>query len=201
MIRSLALALLASAPEALLTTPSEPAAEATGGVRSWTVTQGSTLAYRLGATFHDVHGVTHDVEGKARVLSDGTVQVMVRAPVASFDSGNANRDAHMKEVTDAARFPFVVLKAVGSAPALVGAAAPGAPLQIRLRGELTFHGVARPVETPVDLRFAEGGRATATAAFPLSLAAYGVERPMLLFVRVDDQVGIEVTLSLAPEAS
>ncbi|HUL61310.1 MAG TPA: YceI family protein [Anaeromyxobacteraceae bacterium] len=200
MLPAAAIALLAAATAAAA--PPQPADAAPTGSLTFAIAPGSTLAYRLGATFHEVRGVTHEVEGRARVLSDGTVQVMVRAPVASFDSGNGNRDAHMKEVTDAARFPFVVLKAVGSAPSLAGpagTAVPAEPVRIALRGELIFHGVARPVEAPVEVRFAEGERATARTTFPVSLTAHGVERPALLFVKVDDRIEIEAGLALAPE--
>jgi len=40
----------------------------------------------------------------------------VRAKVASFDSGNANRDAHMREATHEAAHPYVEVK--GTMPAL-----------------------------------------------------------------------------------
>ena len=37
-----------------------------------------------------------------------------RAPLDSFDSGNSNRDEHMKEAVEAARYPLVELKAATS---------------------------------------------------------------------------------------
>jgi len=160
------------------------------------VRPGSTLSFRLVHKLHEVTGVSKAVEGKARLLPDGTVQVAVRARVETFDSGNANRDAHMLEATEAARFPLVMLKAVG---AVAPPAAYPASATVTLRGELSFHGVTRPVEVPVEVTFASARQATATARLPVSLDAHGVERPSLLFVKVDDAVVVTASLALAAE--
>src|SRR6478752_6439094 len=64
----------------------------------------STLTYHLIHKMHKVDGVSHKVEGKARLTPDGKAQVLVRAASESFDSGNVNRDAHMKEAVEAAKY-------------------------------------------------------------------------------------------------
>ncbi len=160
--------------------------------RTYTVQPGSTIAYDLVHKFHAVHGVSRSVEGKARVLADGTVQVMVRAPLDTFDSGNSNRDAHMLEVTEAARNPYVVFKALGR---LVPPSSYPADVKLQLRGELTLK-TTRPIEVPVVVHFASPGRATLDAKFPVSLEEHQVERPSLLFVKVDDGITIEARLTL-----
>ena len=66
----------------------------------------SSITYHLVHKMHRVDGVSHKVEGKARLTPDGKAQVMVRAPSESFDSGNVNRDAHMKEAVEAAKYPW-----------------------------------------------------------------------------------------------
>ncbi|BDG03055.1 YceI family protein [Anaeromyxobacter oryzae] len=170
-----------------------PAADAP---RTYDVAPGSTLGYRVVHKLHEVNAVTHAVEGKARVLPDGGVQVMVRARVDSFDSGNGNRDAHMREVTETARYPYVELKAVGSGVQL---ASSPATLDLVLRGEVTFHGQTHPVEVPVKVRLEPDGRGTVDASFPLSLEAYGVERPSLLFVKIEDRVVVSAKLLLQEE--
>lgn len=160
------------------------------------VRPGSTLSYRLVHKLHEVTGVSRAVEGKARLKAGGEVQVMVRARVDGFDSGNGNRDAHMLEATEAARFPFVTLKAVGR---LAPPEAYPARLEVTLTGEVTFHGVTRPVEVPVEVEFTSARAARATARLPVSLEAHGVERPSLLFVKVDDAVVVTATLALTAE--
>jgi polyisoprenoid-binding protein YceI len=169
-----------------------PAAEAT----DWAVQPGSTLGFSLVHTFHEVSGVSRAVEGKVRLLAAGRVQAMVRSRVDAFDSGNGNRDAHMLEVVEAGRYPQVVLKAAGALPA---PAAGAATVALTLRGEVTFHGVTRPLEVPVTVTFETPRRAVASGRFTISLEGFGVERPSLLFVKVDDAVVITASLVLAAE--
>ena len=73
---------------------------------------GSSMTYTLKHPAHTVVGVAKkDVEGKVK-LTGGNAQVMVRVAVAAFDSDNSNRDAHAKELIEAAKHPFVELKAL-----------------------------------------------------------------------------------------
>jgi len=160
------LLLLAVASTAAGDAAAPPAVEP----RSFAVADGSTLSYRLFSAFHEVVGSSKAVEGRARWLPDGTVQVMVRARVDSFDSGNSNRDAHMKEVTEAARLPYVTLKAV--AEGLRVERYP-ADLALPLRGVLQFHGVERP-----SLLFVKvGDRIDISARLSLTIEPAGAAAP------------------------
>jgi polyisoprenoid-binding protein YceI len=154
----------------------------------------STLTYRIVHKLHTVHGTSRKIEGKALVQPDGRVLAMVRAPVASFDSGDSNRDAHMQEVLEVGTHPFVVLKAAGRDPRLAAPGAWSGPLA--LETELDLHGVRRPLAIPVQLEVAPDGTARARASFDVSLDAHGIERPSLLFVKVEDTCRVEVDLAL-----
>ncbi len=59
---------------------------------------------------HAFSGTSHALEGKAALGPENAGRVQARAKVASFDSGNSNRDEHMREVTHAAAHPTVELK-------------------------------------------------------------------------------------------
>lgn len=167
-----------------------------GPGRTYAVAPGSVLAYRLVHKFHAVEGVSRAVEGRVRLLPDGGVQAMVRARVDSFDSGNGNRDADMREVTEAARFPFVTLKAAGALPEVAGY--PSA-VEITLRGELSFHGRTRPLEVPVKIRLGSPERVEVESSFAVSLEAFEIRRPSLLFVKVDDRLDVTANLTLEAE--
>jgi hypothetical protein len=167
-------------------------ASAATGPRTFTVQPGSTLTYRLVHKFHEVQGVSKSVEGKARILEDGTVQVMVRASLESFDSGNSNRDAHMLEVTDAARNPYVQFKGVGTLPP---PASYPADVKLSLDGELTFK-TPRPIHLDATIHFASPEHAAIEATFPVSLDEHQVERPSLVFVKVDDRVDVDAKLTM-----
>ncbi|WP_245529816.1 YceI family protein [Anaeromyxobacter dehalogenans] len=187
MIAALALSVLAA-----LAPTASPAGAAP---RTFDVGPASTLRYRLVHKFHAVEGTSRAVEGKARVLPDGTVQVMVRAPLDSFHSGNSNRDAHMLEVTGAARQPYVIFKGVGH---LDPPDRYPVDVRVQLRGELTLKS-PRPVEAAAAVHFDGPDRAHVEATFPVSLDAHQVERPELLFVKVDDRVDVDARLELEVE--
>src|SRR5512138_3556520 len=95
----------------------------------------STIRFHVDHKLHKTEGSSSSIEGKAIVQPDGKVLAMVRVPVASFDSGDANRDSNMREVLEAPRFPFVVFKGVTS---LVMPASMGTSIPTKLEGELEF---------------------------------------------------------------
>jgi polyisoprenoid-binding protein YceI len=144
-----------------------------------------TLTYKVVHRLHEVQGKTKQVEGRALVQEDGSAKVQVRAKVASFDSGNSNRDAHMREATHEAAHPYATLKGTLSGLTLPLAA----PLQTTLHAIVELNGEKQSVEVPVKLEPAPGG-VHATFSFPISLDALKVERPELLLVQVDDRVMI-----------
>jgi len=152
----------------------------------------SAVRFHVNHKLHKVDGVSKSVEGKVLLEADGKFRAMVRVPVASFDSGDANRDGHMLEVLEAGKFPLVVFKGVGE----VAGSAPGRPVQARLRGELEFHGVTRPVELPVEVEFREGGGAQVRGKLTIGLESFRIQRPSLLLIKIDDECRIELDLTL-----
>jgi polyisoprenoid-binding protein YceI len=150
----------------------------------------SSLRYHMTHKLHRFEGVSHAVEGRAR-FERGQAQVAVRVPVASFDSANVNRDAHMKEVMEEARYPFVELKAASelSPPEKF----PSTKEQ-KWAAQLSLHGVKKTLELPVKLTWESPERVRAETRFTISLEAYGIERPSLMFARVDDAVAIEAVI-------
>ncbi len=152
----------------------------------------STIRYSVVHKLHRVDAQSHDIDGKAVVKGDGTELAMVRVAVASFRSGDANRDAHMLEAVEAGRFPYVVFK--GTAQLGAARELPSAPLT--MAGELELHGVKRPVSIPLTVVRRDDGAIQARGSFDVSLDAYGVERPSLLFVKIDDACHIDLDLVL-----
>jgi polyisoprenoid-binding protein YceI len=167
--------------------------------RTYALRDPSTVSYKLIHKLHEVVGKAKPSEGKARLLPDGTLQVVVRAKVEDFDSGNSNRDAHMKEATEAAKFPLVEFKGVAT-----GVRVPEklpAEVPVTLKGKLTFHGVTQALEVPLKARFTSAKEVSAEGTFRISLEAHGVERPSLMMVKVDDALVLELKLALAQEGS
>jgi polyisoprenoid-binding protein YceI len=172
-----------------------PAAAQTFSVKK----DASSLTYKLKHKLHEVVGTAKPSDGKARLLPDGTLQVAVRANVKDFDSGNANRDAHMQEVTEAAKFPLIDFKGTAS-----GVKTPTnfpATVPVTLKGKLTFHGVAQDVAIPMTVTFTSAKEATAAGSFDISLEGYKIERPSLLMVKVDDKLVLEPKLTFVVEGT
>lgn len=151
--------------------------------------QGAKLTYDVVHKLHEVRADSTAAEGKAAISPDGTVQAMVRVPVSSFLSGDGNRDEHMLETMEASRFPMVTLKLLGKVkppetlPATVTAS---------FKGELEMHGQKNAEAVEATIVFASATEARVTAKLTVSLERYRIERPSLLFVKLDDACKVEV---------
>jgi hypothetical protein len=144
-----------------------------------------TLTYVVVHKLHEVRGTTNQVEGRALALPDGTVKVQVRAKVASFDSGNSNRDVHMREVTHEATHPYTEVRGTIS-----GVTLPlDGPREALLRATVELNGERQTQDVPVKLEPDQAG-VRATFSFPISLEGFKVERPQLLLIKVDDRAMI-----------
>jgi polyisoprenoid-binding protein YceI len=185
--------LLLAALLGLLAPLDAPAEGAPPAPLDLAVSPPSSISYHLDHTLHEVIGVAKLVEGSARLLAGGAVEVEVRVRVAGFDSGNASRDSKMLEVTEAARFPLVVLKAAGT---YTPPTAFPATAEVVLAGTLAFHGLVRPVAFPARVTFTAPGRASASATFSISLKEFQVEPPSLLFMSIKDRAVVTASLAL-----
>ncbi len=156
---------------------------------------GGELTYHLVHKMHKVDATSHKLEGKARITPDGKAQVMVRVPSESFDSNNVNRDEHMKETVEAAKYPWIELKALGD-----GLAPPATfptTQHKTFKAQLSFHGVQQVFDLPVDVTWESATKVQAAASFAISLDTYKVERPSLMFVKVDDELKLDAKLTFA----
>jgi polyisoprenoid-binding protein YceI len=144
------------------------------------------ITYTLVHKLHEVRGRSRKLEGLAKVQPGAQTLVQVRVPVASFDSGNSNRDSHMREATHEVAHPYVEVK--GTMPPLKLPLA--GPTELPLEARVELNGETERQTISVTLA-PEGSGIRAKFSFPVSLDAHHVERPELLLVKVDDKVTIE----------
>jgi len=145
-----------------------------------------TLTYVVVHKLHEVRGTTRQVEGRALALPDGNVKVQVRAKVATFDSGNSNRDVHMREATHDAAHPYAEVR--GS---MAGVKLPlDGPQEALLHATVELNGEKQSQDVMVKLEPEPAG-VRARFSFPISLDGFKVERPQLLLIKVDDRATIE----------
>ena len=145
-----------------------------------------TLSYTVVHKLHQVTGTTQKLEGLARLQPGGPTLVQVRARVATFDSGNSNRDAHMREATHEPLHPVAEVK--GTLPPITLPLAE--PQDLTLDARVELNGIQQQQAFPVHLEPSGERGVRAKFSFPISLDAFHVDRPELLLIKIDDRAVI-----------
>ncbi len=145
-----------------------------------------TLSYTVVHKLHQVTGTTQKLEGLARLQPGGPTLVQVRARVATFDSGNSNRDAHVREATQEPLHPVAEVK--GTLPPLTLPLA--GPQDVTLDARVELNGIQQKQAIPVHLEPSGRRGVRARFSFPISLDAFHVDRPELLLIKIEDRAVI-----------
>jgi len=124
-------------------------------------------------------------------LGSARLEAVVR--VGELRSGNALRDLQARNFVFAAS-EYPEIRFVLSGVDHTGPLEPGRSLAVTVSGDLSIRGVERELVLDVTLRH-DGDALVVTAAFEVSLAAYGLPAPRFLTLVVDDRVGVEVDAS------
>jgi polyisoprenoid-binding protein YceI len=145
----------------------------------------SSAMYLLIHPMHEVEATSKEVMYTASLNPDtkSLQSVTAAVDVTSFDSGNSNRDSHAMEVVDALSFPEVTFTSTSIVPQ-------GNSLIVL--GKLTFHGVTNYV-TATAIPEWGSDKLIVQAIMPVSLTAFKVERPSLLFIPVRDTLKFTLT--------
>ncbi|MHB1845155.1 MAG: YceI family protein [Deltaproteobacteria bacterium] len=147
----------------------------------------SWVSYHLVHPAHQFTGTDKGhLEGKARMLPDGTIQVQVVGKVKDFDSENSNRDEHMMETVEAAKYPNVSAKGLLKVDPNQTSGTQTATAKI----EMNLHGKNETKSVPVTIAFDGPNRVHVTGKFDASVEGFGITRPQLLFVPISDVMGI-----------
>ncbi len=144
-----------------------------------------TVEYRLVHKFHKVTGVCKSMQIRGTVDASG-LKVMARAMVSTFDSDNSNRDEHMMETVEGAKYPWVSVRA-----ALAGFKLPASgSVTVTVQAAVELHGVS--VNHPIDIKLEtqDGVHFKVGLEFEESLTAHKIQRPSLMFLPVDDIIKI-----------
>jgi polyisoprenoid-binding protein YceI len=202
-------------------TPSEPAAAAgsapitpagssvAANVLHFVVdSQQSTAQYVVEET---LQGLRTTTVGKSTTGVTGdlylTRQGLASSPASSFkvdlrtiQSDENRRDDYVSSSTlQTNRFPFAefVIQSVTGFPANY---VEGTQVELTLSGNLTIHGVTRPMTWKVLAR-QQGGSLGATADTDFKMSDFGIRPPDVGFARADDQLHVQVVLIASQAAS
>lgn len=198
-------------PDRVALTPNEgepgevPEGETPAG--RWVVRTGDDtfVGYRVRETFaglsvaQDAVGRTNDVQGELTVEGETTVTAAtVTAGLQALESDEDRRDdAIRSRGLETDRFPESTFVLRGPLE-LPSPPQPGADVSATASGDLTLHGVTRPVDVPVEARWS-GTTIEVVGTIPVTFADYDIDPPNVGgFVSVEDEGEIELQLTFVP---
>jgi polyisoprenoid-binding protein YceI len=156
------------------------------------------LSFDGKASAGDFVGTTSTVSGALR--GGATVDAVtgwVEAPVATLVTGNDRRDRDLNKSMESKKYPTIRFDLRRA-----HAAGQGAALDVTLDGDLTLHGVTRPVSIPAKV-FLSPDSMHVTGSFPLNLKDYrigGLSKLLGIFKMYEDIV-VHLDLRFAPGSS
>lgn len=149
------------------------------------------------SSLHPIHGEATGLEGSIEAgVTDGhielgdTPKIQVELPVERLKSGKALEDAEMQRRIDAKRYPTIKGEVREVKDAGGG--------RYRMRGDLTFHGVTRPVEGEVSAKV-DGNSLVFEGEQTFDIRDFGVEPPKILMLKVHPDVKVRVRAVAEPE--
>jgi polyisoprenoid-binding protein YceI len=163
------------------------------------------VGYRVRETFagvsvaQDAVGRTNDVQGELTVEGESTVTAAtVTAGLQALESDEDRRDnAIRSRGIETDRFPESTFALRGPLE-LPSPPSPGSEVSATASGDLTLHGVTRPVDVPVEARWS-GTTIEVVGTIPVNFADYDIEAPSVGgFVSVEDEGEIELQLTFVP---
>jgi polyisoprenoid-binding protein YceI len=197
-------------PDRVALTPNEgdadTPADATPEGR-WVVRTGDDtfVGYRVRETFaglsvaQDAVGRTNDVEGELTVEGDSTVTAAtVTAGLQALESDEDRRDNAIRtRGIETDRFPESTF-VLGGPLELPSPPSAGQDVSATASGQLTLHGVTRPVDVPVEARWSPT-TIEVVGTIPVAFSDYDIDAPSVGgFVSVEDEGEIELQLTFVP---
>ena len=198
-------------PERLTLSPESEGPEASVAAESpageWVTRTGddTVVGYRVQETFasipapQDAVGRTRDVRGSLTVDGPSTVTAAeVTAGLQALESDEERRDNAIRtRGLETDRFPEATFRLTGPLE-LPSPPQRGQAVDVTASGDLTLHGVTRPVEVPVQARW-DGGTIQVAGSIDVSFADYDIDPPNVGgFVSVEDEGEIELQLTFVP---
>jgi polyisoprenoid-binding protein YceI len=161
----------------------------------FTVASGDSVV-RIHATsnVHPIDGETTALEGEVGLFFTGgepdlsrPLEAEVRLQVSDLGSGNIAYDTEMRRRLESRRFPGITGR-------LTTAEAIERKHRYLVRGDLTFHGVTRPVEADMTVTIEDGGPLRARWEQTIDIRDFDVKPPRILMFKVDPEVRIRIDL-------
>ena len=196
-MKALALALVLSLPVRICVAES-----------AWNLPQdlgpsNTSLGFEVDTTWHTVHGVVHEVQGRAWLEAPAdyrSIRVEVRMPVKSFDTDNTSRDEEMRESMQSDQFPEVSftldrIETICNPQEM----REEVPCQFHTGGSLKIRDVEKPAAIEAFIQRQGSGGYVVEGDSVVNWLSFGVEDPSILIARVDKEVHIHFRVVLEPQ--
>ena len=144
-----------------------------------------------------VTGITGDVSGEFLLTSDANpsiVSMRILVDLRTLDSGSADRDSHVRNDTlETNKYPQAIFT-VSNAQVLAGDYTEGQMVTFNLQGQLTLHGVTRPVTFDMQAKLMEN-TVTGSGTTLIHLRDYKMKPPATTSV-VPITINNDITLTI-----
>ena len=143
-------------------------------------------------------GRTPLVAATLTIEGDRVSSVVIDADLTGLQSDAPHRDRALRgQALETDAFPNAGFTLTAPITLPAGTAA-GEPIQVTASGELTLHGVTRPVDVPLEAQLVDG-RIVVVGSLPVLFADYGIDKPSAMGVlSVDDHGLMELLLVFEP---
>jgi len=168
------------------------------------------LSFFLKGNKHDTLGSPEKINGAASIfiskdgmLAGGEGNIILEA--AKLDTKDAARDKRMKKkFLHVKKFPHITFSATSIIPDqevknIAEKTSKDKPLPVKIKGDLTIHGVTKEIELNVAMYF-EGERIIADSETILLLQDYNIKNPSFLWFKTENEVHIKFHIELIKKA-
>ena len=148
----------------------------------------SEIRYHGIHPLHEWTGISTSASGKVNYdQSTNLGSITVSVPLNSFDSRVYARDSNMLTYTEAIDFPLVTFKSDNASIKQDS---------LYVNGQLTFHGITKDISVVASITRQNGFQVN--GEFSINLSDYNVQRPTLLFIKIDDKIRIDYEFIIKP---
>jgi len=197
--------------DAATTTPPTSSAAPTGIEGTWTMTSGGGFDFSsstgtfagfrikeelggIGAT--EAVGRTGDVRGDMTISGAQVTDASFTVDLTTIRSNDSRRAGRIQDALETSRFPtatFVLTRPI----TLPAGATDGAVVKVTATGDLTIHGVTRPVRFPLEAKL-DGDAIAVAGSLDVTFADFRVKVPeSRVVISVEDHGPIELQLLLS----
>ncbi len=152
------------------------------------------VTYQAALGRQQLSGVSRALAGAVEELPGAGLRVVAHVPASSFESGSPAVDALFRHALEAERYSTIDFEGSASLGKRTG------QFTVQLEGTLSLHGVSQRLAVPVKV-LRDGKTLFVKTAFPIDLAAFGLQPPSVLGRTVSPRVQIELFALLRPERS